>query len=336
MSNNSTAPFGVILVNLGTPDKPDTANVRRYLTEFLSDPRVIHTPRLLWWCILHGIILRIRPGKVAKLYQSVWTDNGSPLLAISQKQQAALQVELSQRCGTAIPVELAMTYGAPSLNEAEKKLTAQGISKILVLPMYPQYSATTTAATFDALAKILAPCPDLPELIFIRNYWHRSDYLNALRNSVNEYWQEHGKPDRLLMSFHGIPQRYETKGDPYPTECRNTATALAAQLGLENQMWTASFQSRFGAEKWVMPYTDKLLEEWGKDPSIQRVDVICPAFSADCLETLEEIKVENKAIFRKAGGQSFHYIPCLNDRADHIQSLGNLVLEYTHAWRMDQ
>lgn len=332
MADPTSPPFGVILVNLGTPDEPSTRSVRRYLAQFLSDPRVIHKPRLLWWCVLHGIILRIRPGKVAKLYQSIWTDSGSPLLAISQKQQAALQKELTSRCLTRIPVTLAMTYGKPALSRALEELNQQGISRILVLPMYPQYSGTTTAAVFDALASAVARNPNLPELIFIRNYWQREDYLDALSNSVTDYWDQHGRPDKLLMSFHGIPQSYEQKGDPYATESRETAKALANRLKLEPTQWSESFQSRFGPEQWLQPYTDKLLEKWGKDPQIQRVDVVCPAFSADCLETLEEISEQNRDLFLEAGGKSFHYIPCLNDREDHISMLANLILDYGQAW----
>lgn len=332
MSNPIEKPFGVMLVNLGTPEKPDTSSVRKYLAEFLSDPRVIHVPRWIWWFILHGVILRFRPRKVAKLYKSVWTDAGSPLMVISLRQQHALKQMLEQSCGQSIPVELAMTYGQPSMEKAGRALAQQGAKRLLVLPLYPQYSATTTGAVFDRLAKALKPCPDIPELHFIHDYWQRADYLDALANSVKEYWHEHGKPDRLLMSFHGIPQRYEDKGDPYPSHCRGTAIALAERLGLEPHQWSESFQSRFGREEWVKPYTDVLMEQWGKDDTINRVDVISPAFAADCLETLEEIKEENRAIFLEAGGKDFHYIPCLNDRPEHIRALSNLVLEATNYW----
>ena len=224
MSTHAKAPFGVMVVNLGTPENPDAASVRRYLAQFLSDPRVIRVPRLLWWRILHGIILRIRPKKVAALYQSVWTDNGSPLMSISVQQKNALSKALEQQLGQAIPVELAMTYGEPSLKSAGLKLAKAGVERIIVLPLYPQYSSTTTAAVYDGLAAALKPCPDVPEIIFIRDYWQRPDYIAALKASVEEFWQEHGQPDKLLMSFHGIPQRYEDTGDPYPGCCRGTAT----------------------------------------------------------------------------------------------------------------
>lgn len=332
MSSLNNAPFGVMLVNLGTPENPDAASVRKYLAEFLSDPRVIRVPRLLWWLILHGIILRVRPGKVAKLYQTVWTDHGSPLMHISRKQQAALQTRLQELTGQSIPVELAMSYGEPSLTTAGRKLAASGVQRIIVLPLYPQYSSTTTAAVFDGLARALQRCPDIPELIFIRDYWQRDDYLQALANSVSEYWDEHGKPDRLLMSFHGIPQRYEDTGDPYPGYCRGTAQGVADRLALPEGQWSESFQSRFGREEWVKPYTDELLAQWGADDSIDRVDVLCPAFAADCLETLEEIEEQNKITFLEAGGKAYHYIPCLNDRPDHITVLAQLVLERAKAW----
>lgn len=334
MSQQNKSPFGVILVNLGTPDEPTAAGVRRYLAEFLWDPRVIQIPRLVWWFILNLIILRLRPGKVAKLYQSVWTDEGSPLMAISRRQQAALQASLCAQLGQQVPVELAMTYGSPSIRQAGMALAKTGVRKILVLPLYPQFSATTTAAVYDRLAKDLKPCPDIPELIFIRDYWQQPGYIQSLAASCEEYWQANGKPDRLLMSFHGIPKRYEDQGDPYPEACRGTAKALAKALNLADDQWSHSFQSRFGKAEWVKPYTDKLLEQWGADSSINRVDVICPAFAADCLETLEEIQVENRDLFLASGGKTFCYIPCLNDRPDHIKMLTQLIIERTQGWRV--
>ncbi len=333
MSNLQTTPFGVLLVNLGTPSEPTTQGVRRYLAEFLWDQRVIQVPRPIWWLILHGIILRFRPKKVAKLYKAVWTDEGSPLLAISRRQQAALQTQLKVSLEQDIPVELAMTYGFPSIREAGMALARKGVRRIFVLPLYPQYSATTTAAVFDRLALDLKQCPDVPELFFQREYWQRPDFIECLARSVEEHWHQTGKPDRLLMSFHGIPQRYEDKGDPYPGACRSTAEALARRLNLADNQWSESFQSRFGREEWVKPYTDKLLEQWAKDPKIRRVDIICPAFAADCLETLEEIQEENKSLFLKAGGAAFHYIPCLNDRPDHIKMLTKIILDNSQGWR---
>ena len=332
MPATTPAPFGVMLVNLGTPENPDTASVRRYLAQFLSDPRVIRLPRILWWFILNCIILRVRPKKVALLYQSIWTDEGSPLMSISRGQAAAVKRLLGQQLQREIPVELAMSYGEPSLISAGRKLAQSGVNRIIVLPMYPQYSSSTTAAVFDGLAAALKPCPDIPELIFIRDYWQRPDFIQALKASVEEHWQQHGKPDRLLMSFHGIPQRYEDQGDPYPSQCRGTAKALAEALNLNDQQWSESFQSRFGREEWVKPYTDELLMQWGADDQINRVDVVCPAFSADCLETLEEIEEQNRILFLEAGGKEYRYIPCLNDRPDHIAMLSQLVLERARAW----
>ena len=333
MTDNSTPDFGVILVNLGTPEKPDAASVRTYLAEFLWDKRVIQVPRLIWWFVLNCIILRVRPAKVARLYQSIWTDQGSPLMAISLQQRDALRIALQKATGTEIPVELAMTYGEPSITRAGRAIAAQGAKRILVLPMYPQFSAATTGAVFDALARGLAKCPDIPELHFIRDYWEEPAYLDCLAASIREYWDQHGMPDRLLLSFHGIPQRYEDQGDPYPSLCRKTAKAVADRLDLSPSQWSESFQSRFGKEEWVKPYTDILLQEWGGQDEINRVDVVCPAFAADCLETLEEIAEQNKVTFLEAGGKAYHYIPCLNDRPDHIAMLTQLVLKHTLPWR---
>lgn len=335
MSESNTNKIGVLLVNLGTPDQPDTGSVRRYLRQFLSDPRVIQTPRLIWWFILNGVILLFRPAQVAKLYKSVWTGEGSPLLVITRRQQQALQHRLQQDTGQNIPVVTGMTYGKPSIPQAIEQLQQQSVTRIVVLPMYPQYSATTTAAVFDAVAKALQPRANLPELMFIRDYWQETDYLDALAGSIQHYWSEHGKPDRLLLSFHGIPQSYEDKGDPYPDGCRGTAQAVADRLQLTPEQWSESFQSRFGRQEWVKPYTDHLLEKWGEDPSIGRVDVVCPAFSADCLETLEEIAEQNRDVFLEAGGESYHYIPCLNDDPQHIAFLARLVRQRAAAWGLN-
>lgn len=332
MSDKSTAPFGVMLVNLGTPEKPDPASVRRYLAEFLWDRRVIQLPRLRWWLILHGIILRVRPRKVARLYKSIWREEGSPLLVISRAQQKALQNALRDALQCDIPVALAMTYGEPSVAQAFHTLQDQGIRRVLVLPLYPQYSATTTGAVFDALARTLQHTPDIPELHIIRDYWEQPAYLDALANRIRQHWQDHGQPDRLLLSFHGIPQRYADQGDPYPSLCRATARAVAERLGLNEDQWSEAFQSRFGREEWVKPYTDELLQQWGQQDGIDRVDVVCPAFAADCLETLEEIAEQNRAIFLEAGGKEYHYIPCLNDQPDHIALLTDLVLQHSRPW----
>lgn len=313
---------GVLLVNLGTPDAPTPAAVKRYLAEFLHDRRVVDMTRWLWCPILHGIILQVRPKKVAHAYAGVWTEQGSPLLAISRQQQQALQNRLDA-LGYQVPVELAMTYGNPSMAAGLQALMTQGVDEVIVLPLYPQYSATTTAAVFDKLAKVIAGRPEFPGLSFIRDYYSEEAYLDALASSVKEHWQEHGRGERLLISFHGIPKRYADNGDPYPQHCHYTAEQLAKRLGLKEGEWLCSFQSRFGKEEWLQPYTDKTLELWGRE--IKTVDVICPAFAADCLETLEEIQVENRDVFCEAGGSTLNYVPALNARADHIQLLADLV-----------
>lgn len=326
----SQAKIGVLLVNLGTPEAPTAKAVRKYLAEFLWDRRVVDVPRPIWWLILNGIILRFRPGRVAKGYQSIWTEDGSPLMAISKRQQHALQDAFDLQ-GLDIPVELAMTYGEPSMETAGRNLRQQGVEKMLVLPLYPQFSASTTGAVFDRLAKGLKRCPHLPEMRFVNEYHQHPLYIQALANSVKEYWSEHGKGDKLMMSFHGIPQRYADNGDPYPRQCKATADALANALDLKEDEYLCTFQSRFGREEWVKPYTDHTLEDWGKS-GLNRVDIISPAFSADCLETLEELEEENRENFMEAGGKEYHYIPCLNDRTDHIEMMTELVKTHICNW----
>lgn len=326
----SQAKIGVLLVNLGTPEAPTAKAVRKYLAEFLWDRRVVDVPRPIWWLILNGIILRFRPGRVAKGYQSIWTQDGSPLMAISKRQQHALQDAFDLQ-GLDIPVELAMTYGEPSMETAGRNLRQQGVEKMLVLPLYPQFSASTTGAVFDRLAKGLKRCPHLPEMRFVNEYHQHPLYIQALANSVKEYWSEHGKGDKLMMSFHGIPQRYADNGDPYPRQCKATADALANALDLKEDEYLCTFQSRFGREEWVKPYTDHTLEDWGKS-GLNRVDIISPAFSADCLETLEELEEENRENFMEAGGKEYHYIPCLNDRTDHIEMMTELVKTHICNW----
>ena len=327
----NTPPFGVMLVNLGTPEAPQASAVRAYLKEFLWDRRVVDVPRLIWWPILNGVILRIRPAKVAKAYASIWQDGGSPLMVYSKAQRKALEAALKDSFGCDIPVALAMTYGKPTMEEAGQALRAAGAENIFLLPMYPQNSSSTTAAVIDRYAKALKPCPHVPSTRWINGYHTHPLYIGALKASVEEYWSRFGRGDRLLMSFHGVPERYERKGDPYPRQCRETAAALAAALNLDEDQWLCAFQSRFGREEWVKPYTDETLKAWGS-AGLERVDVISPAFAADCLETLEELDVENREIFNEAGGQEYHYIPCLNDRPDHIELLVDLVRSNTGGW----
>lgn len=315
---------GVLLVNLGTPEQPTAASVRKFLAEFLSDPRVVDIPKFIWMIILHGIILRIRPAKVAKLYQSIWFDDGSPLMHYSRAQQSALAEQLADQ---GIPVELAMTYGNPSMANAGRSLAKQGVEHIVVLPLFPQNSRTSTAAAFDSLAKGLSKCPHVPGITWISDYHDHPKFIEVLAQSVEEYWQTYGRGDRMLMSFHGIPARLERIGDPYPRQCRTTARLLADKLGLSKEQWQEAFQSRFGREEWVKPYTDETLEEWGQQRA-GRIDVIAPSFSVDCLETLEEIQIQNKEVYEEAGGQEYHYIPCLNASESNIAFLKQLIEEY--------
>ncbi|MGF1753380.1 ferrochelatase [Vibrio makurazakiensis] len=319
MENNKKQ--GVLLVNLGTPDSATPAAVRRFLSEFLHDKRVVNLTRWLWCPILHGVILPIRSPKVAKLYQSVWMDEGSPLLVYSQRQVKKLQDELK------MPVTLGMTYGNPSLKSGIEALTSQGVEEIIVLPLYPQYSGTTTAAVSDGLTKAFKQLPVIPGYRFIRDYYDDSSYIEALADSVRKHWQENGQGDHLVCSFHGIPQRLADEGDIYPQHCEETTKLLAAELGLSSENITMTYQSRFGREEWLKPYTDKTLEELPKK-GIKKLDIMAPAFSVDCLETLEEISDQCKDTFIDAGGESFSYIMCLNDNDKHIEMMAELVTQY--------
>lgn len=332
MSSNKKPPFAVLLVNLGTPDAPTTSAVKKYLAEFLWDRRVVDVARPLWWLILHGIILRFRPSRVAKNYQQVWTEEGSPLLAISKQQRAGLEAKLEETLGEKIPVLLAMTYGSPSMEDAGREMRKLGVEKLLVLPMYPQFSSSTTAAALDRLAASLKRCPHWPELRFIRDYATHPAYIRALAQSVRQSWQAKGKDtDKLIISFHGIPQRYTTKGDPYQRHCEATADALVKELGLQADQWKLTYQSRFGREPWLQPYTDETMKTLGAAKT-EGISVICPGFSADCLETLEEIEGENREYYEEAGGKDFSYIAALNSRPEHIQMMQELVIQHTQGW----
>ncbi len=313
--------LGVLMVNLGTPDAPTSKAVKRYLAEFLSDRRVVDTSPLLWWPLLHGVILPIRSPRVAKLYQSVWMEEGSPLLVYSRRQQKALAARMPD-----IPVELGMSYGSPNLADAIDKLLAQDVTKLVVLPLYPQYSCSTSAAVWDAVARILKGYRRLPSISFIRDYADHPAYISALKQSVEHAFEQHGTPDRLILSFHGIPKRYVHLGDDYSQRCEDTSSALREALGLslpaEQIMMT--YQSRFGREPWLTPYTDETLKSLPAQ-GVEHIQIICPGFSADCLETLEEIKEQNREIFMHAGGKKFEYIPALNDDSVHIDLLEQLV-----------
>jgi len=322
---------GVLLTNLGTPDSCDTSGVRRYLREFLWDPRVVEVPRPVWWMILNLFILTTRPARSAKAYQKVWTEEGSPLLTISQRQAERLQSSLDQSYPDQFEVVMAMRYGNPSIADGLEKLRKAGVRKVLVFPLYPQYSATTTASTFDAVTAELQHWRWIPELRFINHYHDVDGYISSLEQSIRDYWQEHGKADKLIMSFHGIPKDYLLKGDPYFCECQKTARLLSDRLGLSESQWQITFQSRLGAKEWLKPYTDKTLESLGKQ-GLKSVQVICPGFSADCLETLEEIAMENRDTFLEAGGESYQYIPCLNTKDQHIDMMHKLVEQHVQGW----
>jgi len=318
---------GILLTNLGTPDAPTPEALKVYLKEFLWDPRVVEEPRWKWWLILNGIILNTRPAKSAEAYQSVWTEKGSPLMLHSLDQQAGLQAAL----GDDVHVELAMRYGNPSIASGLQKLREKGCTKILVFPLYPQYAAATTGSTFDAVADELKTWRRVPELRMISSYHDHPAYIDALASSVRRHWDEHGKPDRFLMSFHGIPQRYFDNGDPYPCMCKKTGRLLAEELNLNEGEWFVSYQSRFGKEPWITPYTDETLKKWGTE-GLKRVDVICPGFSSDCLETIEEIGVENRDYFIESGGRELQYIQALNSDAEHIKALADIAKQHLNGW----
>lgn len=326
-AHRRTTRMGVLLVNLGTPDAPTPTAIRRYLREFLSDPRVVELPRPLWWMILNAFILPLRPRRLAHAYQSVWTAEGSPLLAISRRQQAALQARL----GEEIPVELGMRYGQPGISGALQALRERGVERILVLPLYPQYSATTTATAFDAVFDALRAQRRMPALRTIDSYHDDEGYLAALADSVQRHWATQGRGDHLLLSFHSIPLEYFDKGDPYFCHCQKTARLLAERLGLAAGHWSVSFQSRVGRARWLSPYTDEHVRALAGQ-GVKTLDVICPGFSADCLETLEEVALRYREDFLRAGGQAFHYIPALNDDDAHLAALQALCERHLSGW----
>lgn len=310
---------GILLVNLGTPDAPTRPAVKRYLSQFLHDRRVVDTNRMIWCPLLHWIILPLRVPKVTKLYQSVWMEEGSPLLVYSRRQQQALAKRLPDT-----PVELAMNYGSPSIKQALASLTSQQVNRLVVLPMFPQYSCSTTAAVWDALSAEFSQTRDLPQVVFIRDYAEHPLYIAALVESIKASFELHGQPDLLLFSYHGIPQRYADEGDEYPVRCTDTTRQVVKALGLEQSQYKMTFQSRFGREPWLQPYTDETLKSL-PEKGIKSVQVISPGFSADCLETIEEIDKQNREFFLEHGGKSYHYIPALNDNSAHIDLLQALV-----------
>jgi ferrochelatase len=329
-SHGQPERVGVLLLNLGTPDAPTPAALRRYLAEFLSDPRVVEIPRWIWKIILHGIILRTRPAKSAAKYASVWLPEGSPLAVWTKKQATLLAGYLGER-GAPVLVQAAMRYGNPSTASALDALKAQGATRILVLPAYPQYSGATTASAFDAVAAWAMKTRRVPELRFVHQYHDEPLYIHALRESVLAHWQRNGRGEVLVMSFHGMPERTLHLGDPYHCHCMKTARLLAEALGLSREQYRVSFQSRFGRAKWLEPATEPTLKALAKK-GVQQVDVICPGFAADCLETLEEIAQEGRETFLTAGGKALNYIPCLNDQPAGIKALADLALRHLAGW----
>ena len=320
----------VLLCNLGTPDAPTAPAVRRYLAEFLGDHRVVEIPKLLWMLILHGIILRVRPAKSAAKYATIWTTEGSPLKVWTEKQAKLLHGWLGQR-GHHVTVDYAMRYGNPSIASRLDAFKAQGVTRVLILSAYPQYSATTTASVFDAIYTWGSQTRLIPELRFINHYHDDAGYISALASRVRSHWKNHGRPDKLVMSFHGVPERTLQLGDPYHCECLKTARLLTNELGLRADQFKVTFQSRFGKAKWLQPYTEPSLIEMGK-AGVGRVDVLCPGFTSDCLETLEEISLEAREAFLHAGGKEFHYIDCLNDSEEWIDALCKLTLAHMGGW----
>ena len=330
-AHGTQARTAILLINLGTPEAPTRAAVRNYLKEFLSDPRVVEIPRPIWWLILNAIILNLRPAKSAAKYAQIWGTDGSPLKVHTERQTELLRGYLGARCHPGLVVDCAMRYGSPSIGSVLARLKQQRCERILVLPLYPQYAASTSASAFDAVSAFFSRSRDIPELRMVKHFHDHPAYIAALAEGVRKHWAQHGKPDKLLMSFHGLPRYTLERGDPYHCECQKTARLLAEALELASEQYQLSFQSRFGRAQWLQPYTAAMLAQWG-NAGLRRVDVVCPGFVADCLETLEEIGMEGKAAFLSAGGREFHAIPCLNQNDAWIQALGQIVLEHLHGW----
>jgi ferrochelatase len=320
----------IVLVNLGTPDAPTTPAVRRYLKQFLSDPRVVEIPRLLWWLILHLAILPFRSAKSAAKYASIWTSDGSPLKVHTAKQAMLLRGALGER-GHKVTVAMAMRYGSPSLPEVLDQLKAEHCERVAILPAYPQYSGTTTGSINDAVFAHYAQVRNVPELRMVRGYHDHPGYISALRESILAHWQSNGRGDKLVMSFHGVPKRTLLLGDPYHCECHKTARLLAAELGLKEGQYLVTFQSRFGKAEWLQPYTAPTLQQLARD-GVKRVDLVCPGFTSDCLETLEEIAIEARHDFLQAGGHQFHYIACLNESFAWVSGLADIAEQHLLGW----
>ncbi|MFN3716169.1 MAG: ferrochelatase [Thiobacillus sp.] len=322
---------GVLLLNLGTPEAPTAKALRPYLKQFLSDPRVVEIPRAIWWLILNGVILNTRPRKSAEKYAAIWTADGSPLKVHTEKQAKLLKGWLGEQLASPLQVEYAMRYGSPSIPETLARMKADGCDRILLLPAYPQYAASSTATAHDMAFAWMQSVRNQPALRTVKHYHDHPAYIQALAANIHDYWQMHGRPDVLVMSFHGVPRYTLDKGDPYHCECQKTGRLLASALGLEAHQFRLSFQSRFGRAEWLQPYTDKTLETLGRE-GVGRVDIVAPGFTADCLETLEELAMEGREIFLTAGGKVFHYIPALNEHPEWIDALGRIALENLGGW----
>ncbi|MBA3581261.1 MAG: ferrochelatase [Gammaproteobacteria bacterium] len=323
--------IGVLITNLGTPAAPTAKAVRPYLREFLSDTRVVEIPRLIWWFILNGVVLLTRPPRSAHAYAKIWTEQGSPLLVNTQKQAAAIAEQL----GESYVVAYAMRYGQPSIAAGLQQLKMANARHIIVLPLYPQYAASSTGSTFDAVAKELTQWRWVPELRFVGSYHDHENYINVLAASVKQHWQQHGRAEKLVMSFHGLPKAHLLQGDPYFCQCHKTGRLLAERLQLSSEQYQITFQSRFGAQEWLQPYTDVTLKQLPTQ-GVKNIDVICPGFSSDCLETLEEIMIQNQELFKAAGGEQFKYIPALNAEPAHIEMLTQLIKQQTQGWQLSQ
>ena len=330
-SDGSGDPLGVLVVNLGTPDEPTPAAVRRYLRQFLSDPRVVETPRWLWWLVLHGFILRVRPARSAAAYRKIWTTEGSPLLVYTTALANAVQEKLSARLSAKVVVQPAMSYGKPSIDATLQEMFRHGVTRIVVLPLYPQYSSSTTGSVFEEVTRVLSRRRFVPELRFINHYYDRPGYVAALAASISEARELQGSGERLLFSFHGLPREMVEKGDPYYRQCLETARRVADKLGLGDGEWHVSFQSRVGRQEWLRPYTDETLQQWG-ERRMGKIDVVCPGFAVDCLETLEEIALQNAERYAAAGGGELRYIPALNARDNHTSFLSRLVADNAVGW----
>ena len=328
--HGTKSKIGILLTNLGTPDEPTAKSLKVYLKEFLSDTRVIETPKWIWWLILNGIILNIRPAKSAKLYKSIWADGGSPLMVNARKQLQLTEKRFKDSHPHLI-FDLGMRYGNPSIKSALNNLRKQNCDKIIIFPLYPQYCAATTGSTFDAVAKEFLNWRWVPSLRFISNYHTSDQYITALCNSIKEYWEKNSKPKKLIFSYHGVPKKYLDKGDPYHCFCHRTTRLVKEKMNLDEDLCLTTFQSRFGPAEWLQPYTDKTIEKFAKD-GVDDIQIISPAFSSDCLETIEELNGENREIFMDNGGKKFDYIPCLNDRIDHIDMIETLIKSEMNGW----